>query len=168
MENQTVNCTSMSRSGLLLASVVIASGISCTTTNDEINRVATPTHNDCFFAGSLTDWRALDDENLILFAGRRRPYHAVLVRPAFGGLDRDFRIGLYDRDGRICPYGGDAIVLDGFNPESIRIQSMQQLTLDELDQLYVSFGIMDPANVEVSAIEVVDETTDADEPPPEE
>lgn len=163
-----MNCTWMSGSRLFIASVILAGGISCTTTSEEVNRVATPNYNDCFFAGSLTDWRALDDENLILFAGRRRPYHAVLVRPAFGGLGRDFRIGLYDRDGRICPFGGDAIVLDGFNPETIRIQSMQQLTLDELDQLYVSFGIEAAVIGEVSEIEVVDEANDTDEQPSEE
>jgi hypothetical protein len=111
-----------------------------------------PTYNDCFFASTLHDWRPLDDENLILFAGGRRPYHVELIRPAVG-LSYDVMIGVYDRDGRICPYGGDAIVIDGVIPERILIRSVRRLTPEQLDEVYVQFGIRAPAVIEAEEVD---------------
>ena len=81
---------------------------------------ARTTYNDCFFAVSLSDWRPLDNSNLILFATGRRPYHVELMRPAMS-LSSNVEIGVYDRDGRICPFGGDAIIVDSIMPERITI-----------------------------------------------
>lgn len=110
------------------------------------------TYDDCFFAATLHDWRPLDDENLVLFANGRRPYHVELAMPAFG-LTYDVRIGVYDRDGRICPYGGDSIVVNGIIRERIPIRSMRRLTDEQLDALYVQFGIETPAVIEVTEVE---------------
>jgi hypothetical protein len=110
---------------------------------------ARPTSSDdCFFASTLRDWRPLDNENLILFAIGRRPYHVELTRPAIG-LSHDVMIGVYDRDGRICPYGGDAIVVDNGIPDRIPIRSMRLLTDEELDEVYVQFGVRGPAIIAV-------------------
>ena len=38
--------------------------------------------NDCFFARAVSDWRALDNRNLIVFTGRRSPYHVELSTPS--------------------------------------------------------------------------------------
>jgi hypothetical protein len=112
-----------------------------------------PTYNDCFLASTLHDWRPLDDENLILFASGRRPYHVELVRPA-SGLSYDVMIGVYDRDGRICPYGGDAIVIDGIIPERISIRSVRRLTAEQLDEVYLAFGIRAPAVIEAEEVDL--------------
>jgi hypothetical protein len=108
--------------------------------------------DDCLFAVSLRDWRPLDDRNLILFGNGRRAHHVELVRPAFG-LTFDVMIGVYDRDGMICPYGGDAIVIDGPMPDRIAIASIKRLSDDELDALYVRFGIRAPAVIETTEVE---------------
>jgi hypothetical protein len=150
----------ISKLWFIAACSVLVGFSGCSTTGSTTNTSARSSYNDCFFAVSLTNWRALDDENLILFAGRRRPYHVVLSRPAFG-LNHDFMIGVYDRDGRICPFGGDAIVIDGGMPDTIRIRSIQQLSTEQLEQLYVSFGLEDPASVEVAEIEIISDDEEA-------
>jgi hypothetical protein len=120
----------------------------------EAPRAGTPAvYNDCFFARTLQDWRPLDDSNLILFAAGRRPYHVELVRPAMS-LSFNDAIRIYDRDGNICPYGGDAIITDDFMPERIAIRSMRRLTDDELLEVYARFGVSAPPVVETEAVEV--------------
>ncbi len=110
------------------------------------------TSNDCFFARSLSDWRPLDDQNLILFARGRQAYHVQLVRPAFG-IGYDVMIGVSDRDGSICPYGGDAIIVDGPMPDRISIRSIRKLSDVQLEQIYVEFGIKAPAIVSETALD---------------
>lgn len=109
--------------------------------------------DDCFFASTLRDWRPLDDENLVLFGSGRTPYHVELFRPAMG-LSFNVMIGVFDRDGRICPYGGDAIIVDGAVPDRIPIRSIRRLTDDELDELYVQFGVRAPAIVATDEVEL--------------
>jgi hypothetical protein len=133
--------------------------LSACATVDVTDASARATFDDCFFASTLRDWRPLDNSNLILFANGRRPYHVELMRPA-SGLSFNVAIGVYDRDGRVCPYGGDSIIVDGgFMPERIAIRSMRQLTDEELDSLYVQFGIRPPAVVESLPAEL-DQTED--------
>lgn len=129
---------------LILFSLIPVSGLlaACTSVGEPRTSQFSPAE-DCMFARSLRDWRPLDNENLILFGSGRVPYHVELVRPAFG-LTFDVMIGVYDRDGRICPFGGDAIIVDGPMPERITIRSMERLDEDELDALYVRFGIQPP------------------------
>lgn len=110
-------------------------------------RVPTKTYNDCIFGRMLTDWRPLDKQNLILFAGGHQAYHVVLAIPAMQ-LDFSDAIGVYDRDGRICPYGGDSIIIRGAMPERISIRSIKRLTDAELDELYAQFGISTPKIIE--------------------
>lgn len=115
---------------------------------------------DCIFGRTITDWTPLDNENLILFAGRRRPYHVQLTRAAFG-LARDFVIGVYDRDGRVCPFGGDAIIVRGGGiDERITISSIRRLTEEQLQQVYVDFGIEEPVIVETTPIELEETDTE--------
>lgn len=128
----------------------------CAATGPASESTERTTYNDCFFASSLRDWRPLDDRNLILFANGRRPYHVELVRPAFG-LSYDFMIGVYDRDGRICPFGGDAVIVDGPMPERITIRSIRELTDAELEAVLVEFGIEPPPVVDEAEVALPDE-----------
>ncbi len=139
---------------LLLAALVAGAG--CASAAPGATK-ATPhkAYNDCIFGRSLTDWRPLDRENLILFGAGRQAYHVVLAIPAMQ-LNFSVAIGVYDRDGRICPYGGDSIIVDGAMPERILIRSIQRLTDAELDELYVQYGIKTP--------KIMKETTLAPEP----
>ena len=132
--------------GLAVATLVAA----CATTSPEESVTGA---DECMFAVSVRDWRPLDDENLILFETRRRAYHVELVRPAFG-LRSDVTIGVYDRDGRICPYGGDAIIVDGGILDRIPIRSMRRVRDGELDALYVQFGIEPPVEIRTEGVEL--------------
>lgn len=119
------------------------------------SRGSTPTYNDCIFASTLSDWRPLDNQNLILFANGRRPFLVELFQPA-PELNFNEMIGVYDRDGRICPYGGDAIVLRGGIPQSVSIRSIRRLTDAQLDAVYAEFGITPPAIIDIAPTELPD------------
>ena len=111
---------------------------------------ADPLPSDCILGGSIRDFTALDDQNLILYGPGRRPYHVVLVTPAIN-LESEFSIGVYDRDAglggvsSICPYGGDAIIIDGPFTERISIRSIERLDDAAVEALLVEFGEIEPA-----------------------
>ena len=109
-------------------------------------------YNDCFFARTLRDWRPLDNEHLILFANGRKPYLVELAVPAFG-LSFEFKIGVYDRDGRICPYGGDSIILEGLVHDRIPIRSIRRLSDSEFDEVLVEYGVKPPVVVDEESVE---------------
>lgn len=134
--------------GTGLVAMLIAA-CATTTTGERAARAG----DDCMFAVSLRDWRPLDNENLILFQSGRQAYHVELFRPAIG-LTRDIMIGVYDRDGRICPYGGDAIIVDGPMPDRIPIRAMRRVSENELDALYVEFGIRPPPVVDTESVDL--------------
>lgn len=149
------------RAGLALATLLL--GACVATPSSERVSAAARRDDDCMFTRSLRDWRPLDDQNLILFeSGRHRAYHVELLRPAFG-LRRDIMIGVFDRDGRICPYGGDAIIVDGPMPDRVTIRSMKRLSDDELDALYVQYGIRRPAIVDTESVEIETESDQSEE-----
>jgi len=71
------------------------------------------------------------------------------------GLERNAAIGLFDRDGLICP--GDSIIARNVLPDRVPIRSVRRLTDDELEALYVQFGLEAAAIVELRPIELEDE-----------
>jgi hypothetical protein len=136
---------------LLVVSVAGMNGCAATGTTTDGNADGAA-RDDCLFAVTLRDWRPLDDRNLLLFGTGRRAHHVELVRPA-SGLRFDVMLGVYDRDGMICPYGGDAIVIGGPMPDRIAIRSIERLSDDELDAVYVRFGIRAPAVIDATEVE---------------
>jgi hypothetical protein len=113
-------------------------------------------YDDCFFARSMTDWRPLDNRNLVVFTGARRAYHVQLATPSMG-LRFDDTIAFTDRDGRICPYGGDSIVINGLVPDRIPIASIRQLDEGQLEMLYRSYNIAGPEVIEAPGLAGEDE-----------
>lgn len=113
-------------------------------------------YDDCFVARTMTDWRPLDNRNLVVFTGARRAYHIQLSTPSMG-LRFDDTIAFTDRDGRICPYGGDAIVINGLMPDRISIASIRRLDEGQLEDLYRSYNIAGPAIVEAPELGREDE-----------
>jgi Family of unknown function (DUF6491) len=149
---------SISGASRLAASIALPVALAaCAQTSDSTRQTthapAAPIHNDCMFARTLRDWRPLDDENLLLFGPGHTAYLVQLVRPIVG-LSFNIMIGVYDRDGSICPYGGDAIVIRGPMPERVSIRSMQRLDDAGLDDVYVRFGIRPPAVVTAEPAEL--------------
>lgn len=67
---------------------------------------------DCVF-GSVRDFSVLDDEALLLYTSARNRAYYVEVTGACPGLRSAFQLGFEDRDGRLCGFGLDAIVLSG-------------------------------------------------------
>lgn len=105
-------------------------------------------YDDCFFTRSITDWRPLDNRNLVVFTGVRRPYHVQLSMPSIRSLRFEDAIAFTDRDGRICPFGGDSIVINGVMPDRISIASIRRLSESQLEDLYRSYNIIGPEIIE--------------------
>ncbi|NNF52100.1 MAG: hypothetical protein HKN59_06650 [Gammaproteobacteria bacterium] len=67
---------------------------------------------DCVF-GSVRDFSVLDDDALLLYTSARNRAYYVEIAGICPGLNSAFQIGFEDRDGRLCGFGLDAIILGG-------------------------------------------------------
>jgi hypothetical protein len=104
---------------------------------------------DCVILRTVQDYDALDGDDLIIYGPARTAYHVVLVTPS-NDIEGEFMIGIYDDgDGRICPYGRDAIIIEGTMTEEIRIRSIESLDEAELEALQVEFGEIEAAGPDV-------------------
>jgi hypothetical protein len=85
---------------------------------------------DCVFSRTISNWDALDNETLLIWAPTRHdPYLVKLWMPAFG-LKSEFSVGVLDadNDGRLCDYGRDAILVSTpGGPERYKIRTLQRL-----------------------------------------
>ena len=146
-----------------LKHIVIASFssvlIGCATSGDEYESAGDPVQtrsNDCIFQSSIRDYQVLDDRNLIVSGGAKRKYHVELTRRAYG-LRSNWSIGFYSPTGRICSGFSEVIVDDGFGRrESIKLQSVKELSPDEYEALLVRFGKKDPEEQEAPPEEQVE------------
>ncbi len=134
----------MGRWTIALAAAVVAGCAAPGTTREE--RVTAREETDCIFVRSITDWRALDDRNLIVYAGRNRPYHVELARSCFG-IEFETVIAFYDRsaDERICGFGMDRVIVDRTMPEACGIVAVDELTEDQAEELVLRFERSAPA-----------------------
>ncbi len=89
--------------------------------------------NDCIFSRSIDSWTVLDKNSLILYAPtKKRPYYVKLNMQAFG-LKFVNSIGVYSQfDNRFCPYGGDALFIDGDRYTINAIKSIDEETAKQL------------------------------------
>ncbi|MBK6675669.1 MAG: hypothetical protein IPJ52_07525 [Rhodocyclaceae bacterium] len=92
----------------------------------------------CVFVRTIFDWRAVDDERIVIreTAGDDRAYLVVLVSPSFNLHTAD-SIAFADGngDGRLCSFGGDAVLLPGTLGERRLIASIKRLTAAEVKAL---------------------------------
>ena len=87
----------------------------------------------CIFFRSIYDWRAIDRYNLVIWApNRRSPYHVELDRPCDGLRFTDTVAFSSNMDGRLCAFGGDAVVVDH---DRCPIGAITKLTQEQLDYL---------------------------------
>ena len=108
--------------------------------------------DECIINRGIRDFTALDNQNLILYGPGRRAYHVTLATPSLD-LDHEISIGVYDTDGRLCSFGGDAIIVDGIIRERISIRRIVGLDDAALDALLVQYGKSDAA-AEVTVTEI--------------
>jgi hypothetical protein len=133
-----------------VAAALSVSACASTASGVSSSRTGFLTYDDCFFSNSVTDWRPLDNMNLVVFTGARRPYHVQLSMRSMS-LRYEDTIAFTDRDGRICPFGGDSIVVNGAMPDRIPIASIRRLTETQLEDLYRSYNIIGPEIIEAPA-----------------
>ncbi|HYC02505.1 MAG TPA: DUF6491 family protein [Azospirillaceae bacterium] len=71
--------------------------------------------NDCTWARTIDDWQAVDREHIIIKGPSKRDRFLVRFGGACTMSDPKFesQIGIQSSDERLCPYGGDALLLDG-------------------------------------------------------
>lgn len=100
--------------------------------------------SDCILIPTIRDYRTLDDRNLLIYGPAKRAYFVTLFRPSFE-LRSSFQMGFSSRDDRLCPYGGDAIVVGSLNREEIGIQSISRVSEEQVEQLLVRFGKKEPS-----------------------
>ena len=99
--------------------------------------------NECVFFRSIYDWRAIDRYNLILWApSRRSPYRVQLNRSCDGLRYTDTIAFSSNLDGRLCAFGGDAVVVDH---DRCPIGAITKLTQEELDFLLAYKPGQDPS-----------------------
>lgn len=88
---------------------------------------------ECVFFRSIYDWRAIDRYNLILWApSRRSPYRVQLDRSCDGLRFTDTIAFSSNLDGRLCAFGGDAVVVDH---DRCPIGAITKLSQEDLDFL---------------------------------
>jgi len=93
--------------------------------------------NQCIFFRRLYDWQPLNDTNLIVWAPSRKfPYHIQLDRRC-AGLRFTLGLGFYSRDSNLCPFGGDAVLVDSGagRPERCSIAAITKLSEEALESL---------------------------------
>lgn len=120
--------------------------------------------NDCIFARSVRDYTPLDRSHLILRGPSRQRAYLVTVTGAATSLRTDWRIAFRTRDTRLCPCGGDAILVDDPVQRELRIASIREISDRDVDTLMVHFGrrgaeeqkAPEPADVPDAGVEELD------------
>ncbi|HEX6995638.1 MAG TPA: DUF6491 family protein [Gammaproteobacteria bacterium] len=151
---------------VLAALPIVATG--CAGQRDALSDVASRTTSaggDCFTVSLARDFRYLDDQNLIVYAAGRDPYHVELGQACFG-LRGEHVIALRSRTDRMCGFAGDAVIVDsGAFADRCPVLSVRRLDDDQLRVLLDEYDAEQrenrPIDVEVAELPE-DEPDDAD------
>ncbi|WP_138380273.1 DUF6491 family protein [Luteithermobacter gelatinilyticus] len=89
--------------------------------------------NDCIFIRTIESWTDIDRRHLIIYAPTRKRPYLVKVSPSTFNLKFGQELGIFSRsDGRLCPYGGDALL---FEDEKLFIYGIAKLTEEQAKRL---------------------------------
>jgi hypothetical protein len=119
------------RTYLLTVATLLLTFGGCASTPDDAARIPS-SGNDCFWAGSIHDWRAVSEQSIVVWSPSKRCPYLVQFPMRCVGIRFAEEIGFADRDGRICPYGGDAVIVPGPRDERCTIASIRKLNPEEL------------------------------------
>jgi hypothetical protein len=107
---------------------------------DESAKDEKPRGDNCIFSRTVDDFEIIDNRTLVVYAPTRKaPYIVELFFPE-PGLKFEHTLGFQDRnaDGRICAYGGDAILVQGPISNRITISSISRVDPEQVKQLKVA------------------------------
>jgi hypothetical protein len=100
---------------------------------------------DCISIRTIRDYTPLSRDSLLIHAAGKRSYFVRLLTPRLGA-HASIQIATRSRDDSLCPYGGDALILDSFSGDETRIQSISRLTPAQLEQVLIHYGKIEPAD----------------------
>jgi len=103
----------------------------------------------------VRDFEVLDERNLIIQGPGDTAYHVVLTLPA-NDIETELMIGVLDNDGdgRICPFGGDSIIVEGVLTQRVPIRSVERIDETDVEALQVQFGRIESADDAVTRIPI--------------
>ena len=150
------------RAVLLSACTTLALGCATSEPGEDAPESEITSGNDCFWASSIYDFKAISNDSLIVWSPSRQcPYRVDLTRRCDGLRFAD-DLGFDDRDGRICPFGGDAVVVPGLTGDRCTIRSIKRLNRDELARL-VEAGVLSEKRARLDAGVCGDTPDDGDD-----
>ena len=140
--------------------VLVIVGLASCATQDDSSATIPSGGDDCFWANSIHDWRAIDDQTLIVWSPSRScPYLVELARRCMS-IRFTEDIGFYDRDGRICPYGGDAVIVPRDAGDRCSIASIKRLSPGDLEMLLADDPTPDEPSSDAGECKPVPQPTD--------
>lgn len=115
--------------GLILA----AAGLSgCASAGDGDQARLPSSAGECVFVRTLSNWRAIDRESLVIYApSRNHPYKVDLLFPCHG-LRFAETIAFTSRDQQLCDFRSEAIIVDG---QRCPIGRIEPITVEEAKAL---------------------------------
>jgi len=156
----------MHHSKLAVLAVVPIVVMGCASQPDALSGVAerttTSAGGDCFTVSLARDFRYLDDQNLIVYAAGRDPYHVELAGTCFG-LRGEHVIALRSRTDRMCGFAGDAVIVDaGAFVDRCPVLSVRRLDEDQHRILLAEFDAEERASqrIEVEVAELPEDEVD--------
>jgi hypothetical protein len=92
---------------------------------------ALPNQGICVNAMSVGDWQVQDDEHVLLWAESREwAYRLTLTRPLLGlRFEEIMSVIDTNRDGRICAFGGDAVLTRECSGVPVTIAAIDRLSI---------------------------------------
>lgn len=111
-----------------------------------------PITSQCIFIRSLSDWRALDRYNLIVWApSRKHPYHLELDSACHDLRHVEAISFTAGADGRLCGFGGDAVIVSsGGWTDRCSIGAIHKLTMESAEELIAAFKQLRENRVEAA------------------
>jgi hypothetical protein len=99
--------------------------------------------NDCVFQRSIDGFDALDDNYVVLYAGRRQAYLANITGSCLNVKGQSQLAAVDgDRNGQICGFGRDSIAYRGLGKvENCRIIGLQELSDEQ--RIELGLGVRD-------------------------
>lgn len=129
--------------GYVAGFILLAAGISAIAEESKIKPLSEKEYQeltlgfdkgkDCIFSRTVNNWASLTKDSLILYAPTKsKPYYVSLTRRVLQ-LNFAHTIGVYSKfDNRFCPYGGNALFIDGERYTIKAIKKIDKITAKQL------------------------------------